>query len=46
MSVERFWNFITVENKVVSNSYSVGIVVCKTGLIKVIYRVMWVIDFL
>ena len=42
----QFWNFITAENKVVLNSYLVGIVVGPTKSIKTIYRVMWIIDFL
>ena len=46
MSVQSFWNFITAENKVVLNSYLVGIVVCGTESIKVIYTAMWIIDFL
>ena len=41
-----FWNFVTAENKVVLNSYLVGIVACSTESIKAIYRVIWIIDFL
>ena len=46
ISVQSLLNFITAENKVVLNSYLVGIVVCQIESIKAIYSFIRIIDFL